>query len=50
MKTIEGHNVKIFTDMIDENAIGQIKQLLSIDAFADKKSGLCLMYMLVPVV
>lgn len=37
MKTIEGHNVKIFTDMIDENAIGQIKQLLSIDVFADKK-------------
>lgn len=37
MKTIEGHNVKIFTDMIDENAIGQIKQLLSINVFADKK-------------
>lgn len=37
MKTIEGHNVKIFTDMIDENAIGQIKQLLSINIFADKK-------------
>lgn len=37
MKTIEGHNVKIFTDMIDENAIGQIKQLLSIDVFTDKK-------------
>lgn len=38
MKTIEGHNVKIFTDMIDENAIGQIKQLLSINVFADKKN------------
>lgn len=29
--------MKIFTDMIDENAIGQIKLLLSIDVFADKK-------------
>lgn len=37
MKTIEGYNVKIFTDMIEENAIEQIKQLLSINVFADKK-------------
>ena len=37
MKTIEAHNVKIFTDMIDENAIRQIKQLLSINVFTDKK-------------
>ena len=37
MKTIEGYNVKIFTDMVDENAIRQIKQLLSINVFADKK-------------
>lgn len=37
MKTIERHDVKIFTDIIDENAIEQIKQLLSIDVFADKK-------------
>lgn len=37
MKTVEGHNVKIFTDLIDENAMEQIRQLLSIDVFADKK-------------
>ena len=37
MKTIEGYDVKIFTDNIEENAIAQIKELLSIDVFADKK-------------
>ena len=37
MKTIERHNVKIFTDIIDKNSIEQIKQLLSINVFADKK-------------
>lgn len=37
MKTIEGHDVKIFTDNIEENALEQIDQLLSIDVFSDKK-------------
>lgn len=37
MKTIEGYDVKIFTDNIEENAIEQIKELLSINVFADKK-------------
>ena len=37
MKTIEGYNVKIFTDNIEETAIDQIKQLLSIEVFSDKK-------------
>ena len=37
MKTLEGHDVKIFTDNIDENALEQIKELLSIDVFSDKK-------------
>ena len=37
MKTIEGHDVKIFTDNIEENALEQIKTLLSIDVFSDKK-------------
>ena len=37
MKTIEGHDVKIFTDNIEENALVQIKTLLSIDVFSDKK-------------
>lgn len=37
MKTIEGHDVKIFTDNIEENALEQIKELLSIDVFSDKK-------------
>ena len=31
MKIIEGHDVKIFTDNIEENALEQIKELLSID-------------------
>lgn len=37
MKIIEGHDVKIFTDNIEENALEQIKELLSIDVFSDKK-------------
>ncbi len=37
MKTIEGHNVKIFTDNIDASALEQISTLLSIDVFSDKK-------------
>lgn len=37
MKTIEGYDVKIFTDNIEENALEQIKQLLSIDVFSDKE-------------
>ncbi len=37
MKSIEGYDVKIFTDNIEENALEQIKTLLSIDVFADKK-------------
>ena len=37
MMTIEKHNVKIFTDNIDENALKQISELLSIDVFSDKK-------------
>lgn len=37
MKTIDGYDVKIFTDNIEESAMVQIKQLLSIDVFSDKK-------------
>ena len=37
MRTIDGYDVKIFTDNIEENALEQIKTLLSIDVFADKK-------------
>lgn len=37
MKTIEGFDVKIFTDNVEENAMEQIKELLSIDVFSDKK-------------
>lgn len=37
MKTIEGYDVKIFTDNIDDSALEQIKKLLSIDVFSDKK-------------
>ena len=41
MKTIDGYDVKIFTDNIEENALEQIKQLLSIEVFSDKK--ICIM-------
>lgn len=37
MKTIDGYDVKIFTDNIEESATEQIRQLVSIDVFADKK-------------
>lgn len=37
MKTIEGHDVKIFTDNIEETAEEQIRQLLSIDVFSNCK-------------
>lgn len=37
MKTIEGYNVKIFTDNVEQIAIDQIRELLYIDVFADKK-------------
>lgn len=37
MKTIDGHDVKIFTDNIEGNALDQIRTLLSIDVFSDKK-------------
>ena len=37
MRTIEGYDVKIFTDNIEANALEQIKELLSIDVFSDKK-------------
>lgn len=37
MKTIEGYDVKIFTDNIEEEALNQIKQLLEINVFSDKK-------------
>ncbi len=37
MKTIEGYDVKIFTDNIEDTAIEQIQQLLSIDVFSKSK-------------
>ena len=37
MITIKDYNVKIFTDNIEESALEQIKQLLSIDVFSDRK-------------
>lgn len=37
MKTIEGYDVKIFTENIEDNAIEQIRQLLSIGVFSDCK-------------
>ncbi len=37
MKTISGYDVKIFTDNIEESALNQIRELLSIDVFSDKK-------------
>lgn len=37
MKTIEGYDVKIFSDSVEETAIEQIRNLMAIDVFADKK-------------
>ena len=37
MKTIEGYDVKIFTDNIEKTALEQIRELLSIEVFADRK-------------
>ena len=37
MKTIDGHDVKIFTDNIENSALEQINTLLSIDVFANRK-------------
>lgn len=37
MRTIEGFDVKIFTDNVEESAIAQLRELLAIDVFADKK-------------
>ncbi|MDE6417528.1 MAG: RtcB family protein [Duncaniella sp.] len=37
MKTIEGYDVKIFTDNIEQGAVDQIRQLLEIDVFAERK-------------
>lgn len=37
MKTLENYDVKIFTDNIEESALEQIHELMSIDVFADKK-------------
>lgn len=37
MKTIDGYDVKIFTDNIEDNAMEQLMRLLSIDVFSDKK-------------
>ena len=37
MKTIEGYDVKIFTVNVEGSAVGQIKQLLSIDVFSNCK-------------
>lgn len=37
MKTIEGYDVKIFTDNIEESALEQIRKLMSIDVFSDRK-------------
>lgn len=37
MKTIDNHNVKIFTDNIEDAAMEQIKRLISVDAFKDCK-------------
>lgn len=37
MKTIDGYDVKIYTDNIEQNAIEQLERLLSIDVFSKSK-------------
>lgn len=48
MRSIEGYDVKIFTDNVEKIAIEQIKQLLSIDVSAVARFALCPMFMPVP--
>lgn len=48
MKIIEGHDIKIFTNTIEENAFEQIKELLSIDVSPIKRYELCPTFMPVP--
>lgn len=37
MKTIENHDVKIFTDLVEDSAIEQINRLLSVEVFGGCK-------------
>lgn len=37
MKTIEGYDIKIFTDNVEDKAIEHLRTLLSIDVFSDSK-------------
>lgn len=37
MKSIDGFDVKIFTDNVDRKALEQIRELMEIDVFSDKK-------------
>lgn len=37
MKTLDNYDVKIFTDNIEDNAVEQIKALMSIDVFSKCK-------------
>lgn len=37
MKTLDNYDVKIFTDNIEDNAVEQIKSLMSIDVFSKCK-------------
>ena len=37
MKSLNGYDVKIFTDNIDDSALEQIRQLMEVDVFSDKK-------------
>ena len=50
MRIIEEYDVKIFTDNIEENALDQIKELLSIDVFPTRRYALCPTFTPVPVV
>lgn len=37
MKTIEGYDIKIFTDNVEDNARDQLRQLLAIDVFSKSR-------------
>ena len=39
MKTIDGYDVKIFTDNVEDEAIEQIKKLVSIPVFSKCKAS-----------
>lgn len=45
MRTIDGYDVKIFTDNVESSALEQIEELLSIEVLRIRRFVLCPMFM-----